>query len=64
MDWNLYLNFFAAMFAIINPIGIWPLWSEMTDDVQRKKVRRDIALLIIFSSLLILLAFFFPAGIC
>jgi multiple antibiotic resistance protein len=59
MDWNLYLNFFAAMFAIINPIGIWPLWSEMTGDVQRKKVRRDIALLIIFSSLLILLAFFF-----
>jgi multiple antibiotic resistance protein len=59
MDWNLYLNFFAAMFAIINPIGIWPLWSEMTDDVKRKKVRRDIALLIIISSLLILMVFFF-----
>lgn len=59
MEWNLYLNFFAAMFAIINPIGIWPLWSEMTDDVKSKKVRRGIALLIILSSLLILLVFFF-----
>ncbi len=59
MDWNLYLNFFAAMFAIVNPIGIWPLWSELTDDVKTKKIRRDIAYMIIFSSLLILLLFFF-----
>jgi multiple antibiotic resistance protein len=59
MDWSLYLNFFAAMFAIINPIGIWPLWSELTDDVTSKSVRRDIAYLIISSSLIILIVFFF-----
>lgn len=59
MDWNLYLNFLGAMLAIINPIGIWTIWSELTEDVQVRKVRGNIALLIVFSSMLILLVFFF-----
>ena len=57
MNWNLYLNFFAAMFAIINPVGIWPVWSELTDDIKRKKVRKDIAVLVILTASVILLVF-------
>lgn len=59
MEWNLYLNFLGAMLAIINPVGIWTIWSELTEDVQVRKVRGNIALLIVFSSMLILLVFFF-----
>jgi multiple antibiotic resistance protein len=62
MDWSLYLNFLIAMLAIINPIGIWPLWSAMTDDVKRTRVRRKISFLIVFSSFLILLVFLFAGS--
>ncbi|MGF1586545.1 MAG: MarC family protein [Bacteroidales bacterium] len=62
MDWSLYLNFLIAMLAIINPIGIWPLWSAMTDDVKKTRVRRKIAFLIVFSSILILLVFLFSGS--
>lgn len=57
MNWSLYLNFFAAMIAIINPIGIWPVWSELTNDVMRTKVRRQIAYLVVLTSFAILTVF-------
>lgn len=56
MDWKLYLNFFAAMIAIVNPLGIVPLWSQLTEDVT-KQVRRDIAYMITITAAFILLLF-------
>lgn len=57
MNWNLYLNFLAAMLAIVNPVGIWPIWSELTSDSSDNKVRNRIALLITAVSFLILVVF-------
>ena len=56
MDWNLYLNFSVAMLAIVNPLGMIPLWSGLTSDMDRPS-RRKLAQWIIFTSLLILLIF-------
>ncbi len=56
MEWNLYLNFFAAMLAIINPIGIFPIWSELTND-SGSNVRKRIAFLMILTSFAILVVF-------
>ncbi|MCF8235723.1 MAG: MarC family protein [Bacteroidales bacterium] len=56
MDWNLYLNFVAAIVAILNPMGILPVWVQLTNDAT-KKVRREIAYMIIGTTALILLVF-------
>ena len=59
MKWDLYLNFLAAMLAIVNPIGIWPIWSELTNDSRSSKVRRHTATLLVLTSFGILLVFLF-----
>ncbi|GEO20078.1 MarC family protein [Cyclobacterium qasimii] len=56
MDWNLNLNFLAAMLAMVNPIGLIPIWYEMTGDAT-PKVRRKIALMVTGTSFLTLLLF-------
>lgn len=57
MNWNLYLNFLIALLSIINPIGIVPMWSELTKD-KKLKIRRRVAFLLIVTSILILVVFF------
>jgi len=56
MDWNSMLNFLAAMLAIVNPIGLIPIWYEMTGDAQAQ-VRKKIALMVTSSAFFILLIF-------
>lgn len=56
MNWDLYVNFLIAMIAIVNPIGIWPIWSELTSDAD-PKVRNRIAFLVLLSTLIILIVF-------
>lgn len=56
MDWNLNLNFLAAMLAMVNPIGLIPIWYEMTGDAT-PKVRRKIALMVTGTSFVTLLIF-------
>lgn len=56
MDWSLLLNFLAAILAIVNPIGLIPIWKELTSDAK-PKVRINIALLVTIVSLGILLIF-------
>jgi multiple antibiotic resistance protein len=56
INWNLSLNFLAAILAIVNPIGLIPIWKELTDDAI-PKVRQKIALLATSASVLILLIF-------
>lgn len=56
MNWNLNLNFLAAMLAIVNPIGLVPIWLELTGDA-RPEVRKKVALLVTSASLAILLIF-------
>lgn len=56
MNWDLYINFLAAMIAIVNPLGIWPIWSELTNDASAK-VRRKIAYLVVGTAFLILIIF-------
>ena len=56
MEWNLYLNFLAAMLGIVNPVGIVPMWSELTGDAS-KKVRRNVAYMLIGTAIVILLVF-------
>lgn len=56
MNWDLYINFLLAMIAIVNPLGIWPIWSELTDDAA-PKVRNRIALLVLLTTFIILIVF-------
>jgi multiple antibiotic resistance protein len=56
MDWDLNLNFLAAMLAIVNPIGLIPIWYEMTGDAS-PQVRRKIALMVTGSAFAILVVF-------
>lgn len=56
MNWDLYTNFLLAMIAIVNPLGIWPIWSELTDDAS-SKVRKRIALLVLGTTFIILIVF-------
>lgn len=56
MNWTLVLNFLAAILAIVNPIGLIPIWKQMTGDAS-PKVRKRIALLVTASAFAILLVF-------
>lgn len=56
MPWNLMINFSIALFAILNPIGKVPVWTELTGD-ETEAVRRRIALLTIITTAGILLPF-------
>src|SRR5690606_18281627 len=56
MDWNSMLNFLAAILAIVNPIGLIPIWYEMTGDAT-PQVRKKIALMVTSSAFFILLIF-------
>jgi multiple antibiotic resistance protein len=56
MNWELSLNFFAAMLAILNPFGKIPIWTEMTSD-KEQKVRRRIGFLVSVTGLILLLIF-------
>lgn len=56
MNWSISLNFLLAILAIVNPIGIVPIWQELTGDAS-PKVRKKIALLVTLASLAILLIF-------
>lgn len=56
MNWDLYVNFFIAMVAIVNPLGIWPTWSELTNDAS-PTVRKRISFLVLGTTFLILVVF-------
>ncbi len=56
MNWDLYLNFLAAMLAIVNPIGIWPIWSELTND-EASRIRKRVAIMVILTAYFILVIF-------
>jgi multiple antibiotic resistance protein len=56
MDWSLNLNFLAAMLAMVNPIGLIPIWYEMTGDAT-PRIRRRLAMMVTGTSFLILLLF-------
>ncbi|WP_114751854.1 MarC family protein [Pleomorphovibrio marinus] len=56
MDWSLNLNFLAAMLAMVNPVGLIPIWYELTGDAT-PKIRRRVALMVTGTSFFILLVF-------
>lgn len=56
MSPDMYLNFAVAMLAIVNPLGIIPLWSELTSDLSIK-ARREIALMLTLTAVFVLLVF-------
>jgi multiple antibiotic resistance protein len=56
MNWDLYINFLAAMIAILNPMSIWPMWSELTND-ELPNVRKRIAFMVIGTAYIILIIF-------
>ncbi|WP_154853107.1 MarC family protein [Cyclobacterium xiamenense] len=56
MNSDLMLNFLLAMVAIVNPIGLIPIWYELTGDAQ-PKVRRRIAVMVVGTAFVILLVF-------
>ncbi len=60
MNWDLYVNFFIALLAIINPLAIIPIWSELTSDTSNKVRVRIAGLIIGFS--IISLTIFLVAG--
>ncbi len=56
MNLNEYLNFTAAMLAIVNPLGIIPMWAKLTNDLYTK-TRREIAVMLTLTSIVVLLIF-------
>jgi len=56
MNFNMYLNFAVAMLAIVNPLGIIPLWSALTSDLA-EKTRRKLAAMLIVMSIVVLTVF-------
>lgn len=60
MNWDLYTNFLIAILAIINPLAILPIWSELTSDESHSVRLRVASLLIVFS--IIALTSFLVAG--
>ncbi len=60
MDWNLYVSFLIALLAIMNPLSILPMWSELTSDASNNVRFRVAIRLILFS--MISLTIFLVAG--
>ncbi|MDZ7742860.1 MAG: MarC family protein [Bacteroidota bacterium] len=60
MNWSLYVNFLIALIAIINPVSILPMWSELTSD-KSNKVRVKVASMLIGFAI-IALTIFLVAG--
>lgn len=56
INWQFAFNFVAAILAIVNPVGLIPIWHELTGDAK-PAVRRDIALMVTSASTVILLIF-------
>ncbi|MDF9798499.1 multiple antibiotic resistance protein [Catalinimonas alkaloidigena] len=56
LNWNLMLNFVAAMLAIVNPVGLVPFWSELMNDASRR-VKLQVALLTTVTATVVLLIF-------
>jgi multiple antibiotic resistance protein len=56
MNWNLILNFLIAMLAIVNPLGLVPIWSELMSDTSQK-VKLQVALLTTLTATAVLLVF-------
>lgn len=56
MNLNMYLNFAVAMLAIVNPLGIIPLWSALTGDLTQK-ARRELATMLIIMAVAVLTVF-------
>ncbi len=56
MNWDLYLNFLAAMIAIVNPLSILPIWIQLTDDLEAK-ARSETAMMIVGTAAAVLLVF-------
>ncbi len=56
MNWELITNFSLAILAILNPIGLIPIWSELAGDEQ-KNIQTKIALLVTLTSGFILIIF-------
>lgn len=46
MNWSLYANFLIAILAIINPVAILPMWTELTSD-ENFRIRLRVASLLI-----------------
>lgn len=56
MNWDLTVNFIIAIIAILNPLGIIPVWSELTSD-KSQSIRVRIALYATLTAALILILF-------
>ncbi len=56
MNWDFYLGFLITMLSIINPVGIVPMWSELTGDMN-KKARKHTAFLLVLTAISILFVF-------
>ena len=56
MNTDFLMNFTAAIVAIINPIGLIPIWKDLLGDTSRN-VRNRVALMVIASSVAVLLIF-------
>lgn len=56
MNWDLIVNFIIAMIAILNPMGIIPVWTELTSD-KSHAIRIRIAFLTTLTAAIILITF-------
>ncbi|OOF70371.1 YchE family NAAT transporter [Rodentibacter caecimuris] len=58
MDFTIYLQFFIGLIALVNPIGVVPVFYSMTTDLRRDQQNR-VALITCFSVVTILLVSFY-----
>ncbi|MBD3403794.1 hypothetical protein GF420_12920 [candidate division GN15 bacterium] len=56
MNWNLLANFSIAIFAILNPLGKIPVWTELTGG-DKAEIRNRVAALAVLTGMAVLLVF-------
>jgi multiple antibiotic resistance protein len=61
MDNILITNFAASMFALLNPLGVLPIFISYTAG-EKRKVQRWLALFLSLTVLVLLLVFFFAGS--
>lgn len=58
MDFTIYLQFFISLIALVNPLGVIPIFYGMTSDYTKEE-QKEMVLITCFSLTMILLVSFF-----
>lgn len=63
MDFAIYLQFFIGLIALVNPIGVVPIFYSMTSTLSKEQQNRTSFITCISISVILLVSFFFGSFI-